>query len=245
MKYDHLSNAHNSCSICAELTGSANSRLAIELAAERITSAVAYKSEHFAIVPSLGPLVVGHSLLVTRTHERSVLLYANDQERRDELATALKSFTDAISRYNDALSFILFEHGSTRGDYNLCSTVHAHLHIVPLPKQSIRRMKAILDKQTEPVAITSLRSKCEMATDFVFTLYYDDGALHPLSHFRSARRLESQYMRKVIAITLGLDNWDWKHYPNCDVLKETIKRFFGNTLGWSATNAPQQLRENF
>ena len=61
------------CTICDELRLVGRSRLAEALGDCRIHNAVLCSSRNYVIIPSIGPLAIGHALLVTRDHRKSIM----------------------------------------------------------------------------------------------------------------------------------------------------------------------------
>lgn len=237
MKYDHSFNNRKCCSICAELACAEDSRLAVQLATDGIRRAAVCDTQHFTVIPSLGPLVLGHSLLVTRSHEKSILLYASAAMWRDEILPTLRAFSARVLNQDRNLGLVLFEHGSTARGAHLCSTDHAHLHIVPMPIETIARLEKVLQADCELIGISHLEARCRSARDFVYTLRYGAGRIAEHAHFRPAHDLESQHMRRVIAGVLGIDSWNWKDDANVPLLKQTIDQFFR-----ARSNATPEIR---
>ena len=66
----------NDCTICNELNNVIkNNRL---FNYNYVRSAKLIKNEHFSIIPSIGALTLGHSLIVTNKHTNSVFKYVMD-----------------------------------------------------------------------------------------------------------------------------------------------------------------------
>jgi diadenosine tetraphosphate (Ap4A) HIT family hydrolase len=225
MKYVHSSKLQV-CSICAELSHKADTRLAEALRSNEVSSATGFTSKHFVAIPSVGPLVLGHSLIVTRGHQNSVLLFSNRLGLAAELHELLRVLTSCISSYLECSGYLLFEHASTRNTANLCSTSHAHLHVVPLRSGELLKIENSLAQTSEIVRLDSLADRCRSAEDFVYAVSYSDGQPAKSAFFIPAGDLQSQYMRRQLASALGLEEWDWKRDPRTDVLKNTIELFF-------------------
>jgi len=206
------------CSLCSQIQGDPkNDLIASMLPGKPYLRRILLESRSFAAMPSLGPLVSGHSLLCPRTHVRSFA----------QLAPALYAeFTATkravIQRLRDLYpgEIHIFEHGmATTGDRVVCTVDHAHMHVVPLP------------------------TAFDVGGDSWITF---DGSMSTLAHLSGGREyvyyerpdgtsrllvakdgtIESQYMRKMIATGLGHgDHWDWRAEPDADAVDEAWQRF--------------------
>lgn len=91
---------------------------------------VLYESENFCVIPDIAPLTLGHVLIVSKAHIRSLTHFSNS------LALELRqvvSYIDLILSNGNPNNVIHFEHGA--GDdtnQSLRSVDHFHLHCVPL-----------------------------------------------------------------------------------------------------------------
>jgi hypothetical protein len=136
--------------------------------------------------------------------------------------------SERLSRFQGlagADSILCFEHGCA-GQWEpakiLCSTTHAHLHLVPLPCSVIA---AVLDQLGHPEARVCQLHEATPIIDrlkeylAVFVISTNE-ALQILLY--AAASLPSQYMRRLIASELGQEGWNWKSSPNPDLVKATI-----------------------
>jgi diadenosine tetraphosphate (Ap4A) HIT family hydrolase len=222
MSFSHSS---ESCTICAELERRADSHLATLLRKDRVLSAVALSSEHFLVIPSIGPLTPGHSLVVTRDHVSSILLTCRGPHASAELRLVL---SELLAKFRPFFgdSFLIFEHGSTRFDSCLCSTTHAHLHVVPLSKEIISSVALSLPVSTPVTNLEHAREVAATFGDFIFlkplTLDEQDSPGQVID----ARGMISQFLRRRIATALGQRDWNWREAPRPKILKQTIHQGF-------------------
>ena len=121
------------CGICYELNNSSKSNLSRLLVNRKINNAVLSCSENFAIIPSIGPLVVGHCLMIPKIHTNSIFSLESNHNCFNEIKNMLAKYNSKFNHDNDKILFC-FEHGSlySINVRTLCSTVHAHLHVLPL-----------------------------------------------------------------------------------------------------------------
>jgi diadenosine tetraphosphate (Ap4A) HIT family hydrolase len=207
------------CCLCAQIQGRAsNDLIAALLPGRPYERRVMYESGVFAVVPSLGPLTPGHSLLCPKKHVRS---FAELSPRLNAEFVRVKSALRAHLAALYGWEVHLFEHGAARVDARtLCTVDHAHMHFVPLPS-------AVADVAPEgPWApcgesIGELRAHSG-GREYV---YYESASRAGRMRACDAE-IESQYMRKVIARCLGQpDSWDWRTDPKASAADEAWRRF--------------------
>jgi diadenosine tetraphosphate (Ap4A) HIT family hydrolase len=182
---------------------------------------VLFETEPFAAIPSLGPLVPGHSLLCPKAHIHSFA--ESDRCLDDDFLTAKEGLRRTLTRLYDS-PVHLFEHGMAKGATRiLCTVEHAHLHFLPLPGRSFTGSLATDDRWVEFTG--SLQTLRELVDGNEYILYEaPDGRSRIL---RSPTEMpESQYMRKLFAKWIGREEiWDWRASPNAALADEAWRRF--------------------
>ena len=120
------------CCLCSQIEGRVDGDLIARLLPDKpYARRVMLETTSFAVIPSLGPLVAGHSLLCPKRHVRSFgaldsRLSAELEGIKAELRRGLREMVSS--------EITVFEHGmATTGDRIVCTVDHAHLHFVPLP----------------------------------------------------------------------------------------------------------------
>jgi len=211
------------CAICEELSASPRTRLSGALSDDAISNAILTTSDHFAVIPSVGPLVLGHSLVVTREHSNNVIASLSDYESHDLRNICECSMTVLLDRC-PGLQLLCFEHGSKRGPrHSLCSTSHGHIHLVPL---STTDAMAVLDsvggQGLEVQDFHELSDSIGRMEEYIvaFCLMQDRDELRGV--IRDASHVPSQYLRRLVADRLGIAAWDWKTNANADLLRRTL-----------------------
>jgi diadenosine tetraphosphate (Ap4A) HIT family hydrolase len=207
------------CCLCSQIDGRPdNDLIALFLPEEPYVRRIMLESDAFAVIPSLGPLVAGHSLLCPKSHVRSFAsldrrLHREYQEIKETLKAALRD------RYRRTVH--LFEHGmAAAGTRVVCTVDHAHMHFLPLPEA----FDAAVDGAwtTFDGSLTAL-STLSGGDEYVF--YETPAGLSRLLSSRD-RSVESQYMRKIIADALGHgDQWNWRTAPNARSADDTWRGF--------------------
>lgn len=222
------------CCLCSQIAGQqSNDLIARMLPDQPYVRRVMLDTPSFSVVPSLGPLVRGHSLVCPKSHIRS---FAHLNSRGyDEFQRLKRSLRSTLQRLY-ATSVHLFEHGmATTGNRILCTVDHAHMHFVPLPQ----------DVHIEGVEQTGW-------TQF-------DGSLDALTRLSGGREyifyegpdgtsrllvpeddmFESQYMRKLLAKSLSRgEKWNWKEHPDAPAADEAWRRFIAISNTGAAPSEP-------
>jgi diadenosine tetraphosphate (Ap4A) HIT family hydrolase len=209
------------CHLCGQIEGQPDRDLiAALLPASKYVRRVMLESESFAVIPSLGPLTDGHTLLCTRTHVRSFAALTPD------LQPELVSMKRRVRHELRALyggSALVFEHGmAAAGDRIPCSIDHAHLHFVPLHASS---SAALVPSLPWTVFDGSLSALSRRAGDLEY-LQLETGDGVCVIATQGAPGFESQLMRKVIAARSGSrGSWNWRDRPNPQAAHTTWQRF--------------------
>lgn len=85
-----------------------------------------YEDANFSVSPDLSPLVTGHLLVIPTRH------YASFGELTDLLV--LKHIKDVVVHLLGSRDLLVFEHGAVLEGEGGASVDHAHLHVMPRPK---------------------------------------------------------------------------------------------------------------
>jgi diadenosine tetraphosphate (Ap4A) HIT family hydrolase len=200
----------NKCCLCSQIAGDEDGDLIHSLlGSASYVRHVAFETEQFALIPSLGPLTDGHVLMCPKQHVKS--LVALPEELSEEYE-CLKRGLIAVMRQTYGHPIHCFEHGSARNSNRiLCTVDHAHLHILPaavdaavvlagMPRcthytgglATLRRLVG----SGEYIYYESPNGDCHLAVS--------DGEIFP-----------SQLMRRVFAQALGRGpTWNWRSSPH-------------------------------
>ena len=206
-----------SCDFCQEIRASTSyfSRLYSQYLNNRIIKETA----NFVIFPSIGQIVEGYVLIVSKQHFTSVS--SLPVEQINELRFLVDSVGEAFkSIYHKAPIF--FEHGvpGGSGQYGGCGIYHLHLHAVPVNSRI-----NLLNSLTDEFAFKHLQTIDELC-DFVklnkpYLLYIDQNRNIVVAETQS---IPSQYFRRILAKKLGCRIWDWKSYGIEPSLIETYSK---------------------
>lgn len=214
-----MSPAH--CYFCGQIAGRPDRDLiAALLPDEKYQRRVMLESEHFAVIPSLGPLTPGHSLLCSKTHAASFAalapaLQAELSQVKRELRQRLRAMYGGVA--------VIFEHGMAgEGTRIPCTVDHAHMHFVPLAVSLEPELLRLLPWRVFDGSLAALAR--ETRGEEYLLLESDDGACRVAT--RGAQGFESQFMRRAIAAQVGsAEAWNWRDAPNALATHAAWRRF--------------------
>jgi len=203
------------CDFCSELSGNSDNsfgRIYAELLGNRILS----RSSQFVVIPSLGQIVEGYLLVVPINHFTAL---------GDLSDTLLQEFAATCERVGRTLKsqygpYIFFEHGTRSEGMGGCGIYHAHLHAVPLAEVSdpIETLK----KRFPYMELSDLSEISKRGAELSSYLFYQDS--HGRLYLFDSGPLPSQFMRKLLADSLGTRDWDWRIAGTEERLLSTVRR---------------------
>ncbi len=200
------------CPVCDELQARPSSRLSQYARKVGVRNVVLGTTDDLALIPSVGALTREHMLVVSRKHAFSILANGTLQGQAEELLTALCERCGHGSR-----TVFAFEHGSRSQipEKQMCTTLHAHLHAIPLDRlvaqEIIARLPYTSGQEQDPWAVAS-RVRGEFVCSFLWT------PAGGYSHCGATERpLPSRSVRRIASEVLGLTEWDWRLMPELPV----------------------------
>jgi len=219
------------CSLCGELSQT-YAPLHKVLIPEGPASRVLVEYREWLAVPSLGPLVPGHLLILPRQHFCSVLGTPHEVFRN---FTRLVAYCTSVLRRVYGTSIMVFEHGSMVGQQSssgACIT-HAHLHLLPGSDAFIQ------DALTEVVPWHPARSLWTFHRKFTQAEYLIVGRVAPSPGFWLhvvKEPIQSQFLRMVFAATLQNPGWNWREHINSEVFMKTITDWTAHSRSFNPPN---------
>jgi diadenosine tetraphosphate (Ap4A) HIT family hydrolase len=202
------------CDFCDEFSGGMRnyfSQLYVPVLRCRIMSS----SDNFNVLPTLGQIVEGHTLIAPKAH------YTAAADFPAQLLPELKSVVDLVQSGIAATygRSIVFEHGMRGCSPGGCGVTHAHIHVLPLTPTNdpIDLIKAAYSFKT----ICDLGQIADTNTNTPY-LYYEDTS--STKYIFEADSLPSQYVRQLLARSVGSRDWDWRNFPQESSLFSTIGR---------------------
>lgn len=202
------------CELCAEIWDSHALSAHLGLYRSR-DEKILLESEGFLVIPDISPLVPGHRLIVTRNHVPSLAeLPEHLYDELEEIQTRAIYELKASRADGNCLSVILFEHGGFAGETGAGDCInHAHLHIVPLAQSSggLPPLSEWLEDHGEIVEIDRLRDMAAtVRAQAKGYLFCQDGKGCRLLVSNLDYPVPCQYMRRMLATHLHVEEWNWK-----------------------------------
>lgn len=216
--------ATEKCDFCNEFTGGLENSFTARYSGE-LRSRIIARTQNFNVLPSLGQIVEGYLLIVPVKHYTALA----------DLPTQLvQELSQLCGRVRRALSVtygpaLLFEHGVRAGQSGGCGIDHAHLHAVPFAtaREPIEELK---HRHSFKVigGLSGVNGEVPQGSSY---LYYENLSEQPCVF--DVDFMPSQYVRKLLAQSLGIDLWDWREYGREKALASSIARlseFFSDDL---------------
>lgn len=182
----------------------------------KIENTIIEETKYFYILPTLGSLVDGYVLIVTKRHINS-MSELNDNEL-EEYKTIITKYQNLFNKvYNKTP--IVFEHGTPNQNSKMKanSVTHAHTHIVNI---NFKNEKEILEKYN----FKEINNLKEIETNKNYIKYIYNNIIYITYNFPSV----SQLMRILIAEELNYkDKFDWKKERFDENIISTIEKIKG------------------
>lgn len=186
-------------------------------------SRIIAETENFIVFPTTGGFVENYQLIVPKKHINCFGELSVDQLK--ELKNIILWQKEINKKYYNMQSS-MFEHGALHpNNESGKSIVHAHLHIFP----NSTSLLDIISKYNFGIEciddIADLRTTC---TKYASYLYYSD--VDNKNYIITHQGIPSQFLRKVLAESLGKNNWNWREYPLIDEIEKNLEFYEKNSL---------------
>ena len=174
----------------------------------QIYNTILEETKNFIVTPTLGSLVDGYILIITKKHQNNMESQKNKKEYLDLLGKYRNLFKEIYGKYP-----IIFEHGSTLKNNTSSSIVHAHTHIV---NHNFKNEKDII----ENLNLKEIKHSKKENKSYIF-YYSPNGTKYITYNFDP----KSQLMRLLIAKDLKIEEkYDWKNDYFLENVKKTINK---------------------
>jgi len=189
---------------------------------------ILYESDNFIVVPTLGSLIEGWLLIISKEHYLCMgalpgFLHSELQELLDLISNKL------IGVYGPPT---VFEHGpSKEGEDMGCGIDHAHLHVVPLQFSLLAKAKVSIELHRFQWAryrhsFSSLEELFYYKKSYIYIKEPSCDGFYCI-----VDRVPCQALRRVIARELGMQTkYDYKKYVFSKNAEKTIMRIQNNFL---------------
>ncbi len=203
------------CDFCNELSGGWENSFG-RIYGPHPESRVLFRSNNFAVIPSLGQILEGYLLVLPIKHFKAL----------GDLPGLLREEFAAISECLGKIlkdqygPYVLFEHGTRSQGVGGCGIYHAHLHATPLA--GVSDPVNALKLRFPYIELAHLNEISKRSAGLLAYLFYQDSDAR--LYLFDTGPLPSQYMRKLLADTLGEQDWDWRNAGREERLVATIDR---------------------
>ena len=210
-------------------------------------------SDNFILIPDIAPISTDHLLLVPKIHFRSFASLPASFNK--EFEWIVSETINKMQNFHPSSEIIAFEHGMGTIDEQIimcggCGrTEHAHLHILPIPKNKSGNVgeklnkiisQYLMGKESPPLPKLDIGT----LTGKLPYLYLWSNAMNSsLVFIKDSLKttIPSQLIRKLIAteiLTIGAkgNRWDWREYiifnakQGEEILLDTINRWGAKNL---------------
>lgn len=210
----------SACGFCVEFTGldkENNLLKQVIFPKHGLESRIVYETDNFAVIPTLGALVEGYLLVVSKKHYECIGKLPDDLLLElDKVVDKVKSVIWSVYKEN----VVCFEHGAISCSNKFGGCVdHAHLHIVPCNDVLSSMIK---DCGMELVPIDSTDTLSHIADKNQPYLYWEDS--DGRKFVIQDGFIPSQFFRKIIASYYSVaEQWDWRQDLNLENLLKTYQ----------------------
>jgi ATP adenylyltransferase len=181
---------------------------------------ILFESEHFVAVPTVGSLVEGWLLIITK--DNYLCMGAMPGGMFEELDRFKLLVRQAVEECYGPVA--LFEHGPSKPKQAVgCGVDHAHLHIVPTDCDLLQGLPSIMADDLGWAEVDGVWDTHEPHIAGLEYLYVEQ----PLGRARlaSSRGFGSQLFRQVVARHIGApERYNWKLYDEAENVRRTVYR---------------------
>jgi len=219
------------CTFCDELAGNSNAyfyQLADYLGYPYDDRVLA-STENFVAIPGLGALTEAYVLILPREHYLAIGgLPESLLNEYLEFKAQIWSMLD--ERFGEVISF---EHGPAGPSLRAgCCVEHAHLHL--LAPCSLK-IQDLLSSYFNLVAANEWKTIQAFHRGGLPYVYCQDNQQNGFAAV-TPRQMPSQFLRRLIANTLGIAEWDWHHFPKLEHVADLYKSFLEPPVSQAGLN---------
>ena len=187
---------------------------------DKIYNTILDETDNFIVVPTLGSLVEGYILIVSKHHIYN-MGELNNKEKEE--------YIDLINKYRELFNKIygsypiVFEHGTSKKDITLTSSsvIHAHTHIV---NHSFKNELEIINN----LNLEEIDKINNIVSDKNYIFYISKSGKKYITYYYMNT---SQLMRILMAKDLGYESkYNWKNDAFLDNIEKTIKKIMADKI---------------
>lgn len=170
-------------------------------------------TDNFIVIPSIGSLVDGYVLIVSKKHYYNMLEI--DLKSQEEYYNLINKYRETFKKIYNKYP-IVFEHGSSIYDESSASSiVHAHTHIV---NHNFKNEKHLIYEMNFR-DFNILSNNNDVSKSYIMYISPNNKSFITYEFIS-----KSQLMRFYIAKDLDLNYYDWKSYSFNKNIKSTINK---------------------
>jgi diadenosine tetraphosphate (Ap4A) HIT family hydrolase len=184
---------------------------------------ILFQARNFYIMLSLGPIVQGYSLIIPYKHLSCYGMLCS--ESIEDFIALTGNLARILKKTHDTSSVVFFEHGRTAASIGLPpNDFHAHIHCVPVSKDTLLPMVEQIKSnlRISPISYPTFPDFClDYRQNRLQEPYlYIEENRQVVVFYVSNKKLRSQYLRYVLATTLGIDQHlvDWMKHPSWETI---------------------------
>lgn len=216
----------NGCTFCNEFSGKGAYNFRFLFTPDEFPSRILYRSGQFVVLPGLGPLGQAYLLILPEKPYSAIASLPTDLLKEFLLVKDLvfRVLTEHLGQP------IAFEHGPSfvSGINAGCCVEHAHLHVCVTEVDIFEDIQADAQNgkfgfaNAAPREIKNLSALKDWTDNGMAYIYYQRQNGEQWG-FPVNAPLESQYLRRKLALRLGMSDpaWDWLLYPNKEQVRAT------------------------
>jgi len=195
------------CCFCEEYYNPLNNQYYNEFGRSiNIPSRILFETDNWYVVPTIGCLTVGYVLLVCKNHHMSL---ANLSFKLYTEMLEIKKTVTKILEKKTGLKCITFEHGVTHIGFTGTNSVnHVHMHIVPCQTDI---WSNILRNHRNVISFfdyVELFEFWQHNYPHAYLIFQDiEETIH---YIPDSSGFPSQFFRRHLAASLGMNEWDWR-----------------------------------
>lgn len=181
------------------------------------------ETNSFVVFPTTGGFIDNYQLIVPKKHINCFGELSTKQLK--ELKEIIEWQKNINKEYFD-MNSSMFEHGCLKpSNESGKSIIHAHLHIFPNNKTLFDEINKYGFGIKQINNINDLQTICRQYKKYLY--YCDiDGKNYIMTH----EGIPSQFLRKVLADSMGIDNWNWREEPYFDAIEKSINFYNSKSL---------------
>ncbi len=176
-----------------------------------------FQDKFFTILPSIGPLELGHVMVVSQYHKMNLAsMGVQLLSKYDRLINGIRN---KYSLYHTDL--LEAEHGPVETNSAGSCIIHTHIHLIP----NCGKFENIFDDKLDKILITkNIEDIAEITKPYIFVRGRSQTII-----IYDANDVPSQYIRRIICKNEEREDWDWAVFPHNDIILETINYWRSQT----------------